>query len=193
MENVTIRRAELKDAKKIIFFQAQCMVAMGETRVCLPESGVMRILQSQDTDSPLGIYLVVVDEHYTPFGCCLLQLQFSDWRNGNYLLLESVYIEHSHRGRGVFEKLFNYVESYAMSIHAVEIRANVLPFNNNMHRALAKTGMVQNGYQIFSKKVPVQNIEDEMNKAEFHNLVMQGNPRTQFSIFKALGNSKTKE
>jgi ribosomal protein S18 acetylase RimI-like enzyme len=59
-------------------------------------------------DAAKGIYFAAY-ENEKPVGMLLVTYEWSDWRNGNFWWLQSVYVHPDHRGRGVFKSLFAHV------------------------------------------------------------------------------------
>ena len=63
-------------------------------------------------DAALGFYLVAeVDGR--PAGQLLVTFEWSDWRNGLFWWIQSVYVRPEYRRRGVYRALHRYVESAA--------------------------------------------------------------------------------
>ncbi|CAN5173658.1 GNAT family N-acetyltransferase [soil metagenome] len=108
--NLTIRRATPDDADVIASFNVRLaeeteQVRLDGTRL---RHGVNAILG----DPAKGLYfLAEVDGH--PVGQLSVTYEWSDWRNGRFLWLQSVYVDASHRGKGTFNRLFNHLRTIA--------------------------------------------------------------------------------
>jgi GNAT superfamily N-acetyltransferase len=63
-------------------------------------------------DPALGRYFVA-EVDGAPVGQLMLTYEWSDWRNGVFWWIQSVYVEPAHRGQGVFSALFRHVASLA--------------------------------------------------------------------------------
>jgi len=63
-------------------------------------------------DPALGRYFVA-EADGVPVGQLMLTYEWSDWRNGVFWWIQSVYVEPAHRGRGVFSALFRHVAGLA--------------------------------------------------------------------------------
>lgn len=107
-------------------------------------SGVTRVF-----DEPaIGYYLVAVVDG-TPAGCCLVLREWSDWRNGEFLWIHSVYTVPSYRRRGVFQSIYRYLENKVKS--AADLRGLRLYVDRRNHAALAtyqSLGMTDEHYRL---------------------------------------------
>ena len=63
-------------------------------------AGVGRVL----ADGQLGRYFVA-EEDGRAVGCLLITYEWSDWRNGMFWWVQSVFVEPAYRGRGVYRGL----------------------------------------------------------------------------------------
>ncbi len=154
-QSVNIRRAESKDAEDIVAFQLACAKETEgvDLNPFVVKRGVLMVFSFMYTDNPIGCYVVAVNEEDQVVGCCLLQFQFSEWNCGLYLLVESVYVKPSHRGLGILSKIYAYAEILALNKGDVcEIRSIVLSDNTTMYSAIQKTGCIDTGYKVFSKR-----------------------------------------
>ena len=74
----------------------------------------------------------------------------SDWRNGDWWWIQSVYVAEAHRRQGVFAALYRHVERLARDTPGVVgLRLYVERENGNAQRTYAALGMVDAGYRIF--------------------------------------------
>ena len=149
-----IRIATMEDGETIGAFQIAC-AKESENRDLSPrevEAGVCSILSLMGTPAARGEYIVVEDEGNKIVGCSLLQLQFSDWKCGLYLNVESVYVLPEYRGKGILQDMMEYIEDGARKMGQVcEIRLCVAETNIPMHWALEKVNITKSKYVIFSK------------------------------------------
>jgi len=103
-----IRLAEPRDLESLVTYN---MALASETEGrqlerSLLQSGVESIL----ADSTKGFYVVM--EHRPTgemIGQLLITFEWSDWRNGVFWWLQSVYVHKEWRRRGVFKQLYDYV------------------------------------------------------------------------------------
>ncbi len=72
-------------------------------------AGVEHLLQHPD----LGFYLVAKTNDDKPVGTLMITYEWSDWRNGVFWWIQSVYVEKDYRGSGVFSALYDEVRRLA--------------------------------------------------------------------------------
>ncbi len=97
-------------------------------------------------DAPLaGDELVSV-----PVGTLMLTREWSDWRNGEWWWIQSVYVPPAHRRQGVFAALYRRVEQQARdTAGVVGLRLYVERENENAQRTYRALGMADAGYHLF--------------------------------------------
>ncbi|SJZ99117.1 GNAT family N-acetyltransferase [Novilysobacter spongiicola] len=92
-----------------------------------------------------------------PVGMLMLTSEWSDWRNGDWWWIQSVYVAPSHRRRGVFAALYRYVEQLAREAPGViGLRLYVERDNGTAQRTYGAMGMADAGYRIFEDEFPRQ-------------------------------------
>jgi GNAT superfamily N-acetyltransferase len=69
-------------------------------------------------DPARGFY-TVADQAGQVVGQTLITFEWSDWRNGWYWWLQSVYVAETHRGAGLFRRLFDHLKTQATADPAV--------------------------------------------------------------------------
>lgn len=85
-----------------------------------------------------------------PVGTLMLTGEWSDWRNGHWWWIQSVYVPPAHRRRGVFAALYRHVEAQARATPGVVgLRLYVERANAAAQHTYAALGMVDAGYAIF--------------------------------------------
>lgn len=85
-----------------------------------------------------------------PVGTLMLTSEWSDWRNGSWWWIQSVYVPVEHRRRGVFAALYRQVEALARDAPGViGLRLYVERGNATAQRTYAALGMRDAGYRIF--------------------------------------------
>ncbi len=79
----------------------------------------------------------------------MITYEWSDWRNGNIWWLQSVYVQESCRGNGVFQALFQHVEKLARESGEVwSLRLYMEKHNDRARRAYQKLGMREMDYEV---------------------------------------------
>ena len=109
---IHIRRATLSDAA----FIAESNIAMAsETEGMALNEDIVRpgVAAVLDNDS-LGFYLVAeIDGN--PAGQLMVTYEWSDWRNGLWWWIQSVYVRPEHRRKGVYTALYRHVSQAAQA------------------------------------------------------------------------------
>lgn len=86
----------------------------------------------------------------TAVGTLMITREWSDWRNGDWWWIQSVYVPESHRRQGVFAALYRHVEQLACATPGViGLRLYVERENANAQRTYEALGMVDAGYRLF--------------------------------------------
>ena len=142
--DVAIRKAVPGDAD----FLAGCNSAMAletEGKRLLPEvvgAGVRRLL----ADPRLGFYLVAEAEG-APVACLMVTTEWSDWRNGQFWWIQSLYVRPEWRRRGVFRAMYAYLTEVAAGEPDVcGFRLYVERHNANAQATYVSLGMKQTDY-----------------------------------------------
>lgn len=107
--------------------------------------GVRNIL----SDETKGIYFVCELDGIVA-GQMMITLEWSDWRNGYFWWIQSVYISREYRGQGVFRQLYNHVEKLALSKDDVcGLRLYVDQHNHRAQKTYQSCGMHKTGYHMY--------------------------------------------
>ncbi|MEO8803600.1 MAG: GNAT family N-acetyltransferase [Rudaea sp.] len=110
-------------------------------------AGVQAIL----AESRRGFYRVA-EASGEVVGCLMVTYEWSDWRNGDWWWLQSVYVRPPHRRLGVFRALYQHVERDASTRSAVVgIRLYVENENLRAQKTYAMLGMREEHYRMYGK------------------------------------------
>ncbi|HIG40424.1 MAG: GNAT family N-acetyltransferase [bacterium] len=152
-----VRIATLKDREIIARFNQQ-MAQETENKV-LPDNvinpGVTQLINSSNN----GFYLVATDvatdtganpsEEEKILGCLGITFEWSDWRNGLFWWIQSVYVDKSARRQGVFKSLYQTVSELAKKEGNVcGIRLYVEKDNTTAQQTYLNFGMIETEYRI---------------------------------------------
>ena len=144
MANITIRDATPDDAGIISDFNTR-MAKETEGRPLAPGSiaaGVSAALR----DPAKGRYWVAEIEG-SVVGQLLVTFEWSDWRNGTFWWIQSVYVHADHRRAGVFSALYRHVEKLAREAPDVcGLRLYVERHNRRAQETYLALGMTTPGY-----------------------------------------------
>ena len=104
---ISIRSAELNDADCLVAW-AQAMALETEQKI-LPDTHIVPGIAAGLANPHLARYLVAEIDG-VPAGTLMLTSEWSDWRNGLWLWIQSVYVAPEHRRKGVYRALYAYVQ-----------------------------------------------------------------------------------
>jgi GNAT superfamily N-acetyltransferase len=145
-----IRKAEINDLNSLIEFTIEeAKEAEGLNK--LPDTlraGITAALN----DSSKGTYWVIVDENNRPFGNVSALKEWSDWNNGYYWWIQSMFISPMYRGKGYLKLLINAVKSEMKRENGLELRLYVHKNNKVAIRAYEKVGFVISNYDVMILK-----------------------------------------
>jgi len=144
-----VRLARPSDAADIVRFNA-AMALETEHRAldaATLAAGVAAVL----ADARHGFYLVA-ESAGGNVGCLMITYEWSDWRNGQWWWLQSVYVREDFRRHGVFRALFAEVERRLRETpDAIGLRLYVERDNARAQRTYASLGMEETAYRVFEK------------------------------------------
>lgn len=151
-QQLSIRKGGLADADAISRFN-QAMALETEGKALIParvDAGVRRLL-----DEPsLGFYVVAADGDRI-VGCLLVTQEWSDWRNGLFWWIQSVFVEADWRRRGIYRSLYAFVQQQADQVGGVcGFRLYVEKDNTVAQETYAALGMAPTDYLIFEQMKP---------------------------------------
>ena len=143
---ITIRGATLADLDVIVNFGAHMARETEDKTLDRPTliSGVRAVL----TDEAKGLYFVAKAERRV-VGVLMITYEWSDWRNGHYWWIQSVYVSPEWRRRGVFRALFQHVRQLAQARNARGLRFYVERANEAAQATYEQMGMAPSDYLIF--------------------------------------------
>ena len=145
--SILIREAHANDAPTIAQFN--CDMAMETERLSLDKKTVDQGVLAVIEDPSHGFYLVA-EEHNKVVGCLLVTYEWSDWRNGRMWWIQSVFVHHASRGRGVYKSLYQGVINRAEQIGGIRtVRLYVEKENHRAQSVYEKLGMHNSGYLVF--------------------------------------------
>jgi GNAT superfamily N-acetyltransferase len=148
-EGVTVRPARLSDLETLVRFSA-AMADETEGRTLDLDrlrQGTAAVLASSEH----GSYLVA-EMTSRVIAQLLLTYEWSDWRNGVFWWIQSVYVEPSMRRRGVYRTMHEYVLRDAhRRADVCGVRLYVAKDNGGAHAAYVRAGMGLTAYQVYEQ------------------------------------------
>lgn len=136
---ITIRMAVAADAQVIAANnRATALETEGwEIGAVVALAGARRVL-----DDPARGFYLVAETDGSVVGQCMVTYEWSDWRNGEFWWVQSVYVRPECRRRGIFTSLFRTVESMAEARPEVTgLRLYVETANATAQAAYGRLGM----------------------------------------------------
>jgi GNAT superfamily N-acetyltransferase len=144
---IQIRKAAPGDAALVAEFNAQLALETEDLPLNreLVRGGVDRVLG----DPAKGVYwLAEVSRQVV--GQLMITYEWSDWRNGWFWWIQSVYVKKEWRGRGVFQALYHFVEEQASEQSDVcGLRLYVDARNAAAKTVYQRLGMEHTNYEVF--------------------------------------------
>ena len=149
---LTVRPAGVEDADTIAAFNR---AMAGETEgLSLDPARVSAGVRAVFADPAKGFYLIA-EEGGNPVGQLLVTPEWTDWRNGAFWWVQSVYVVPEARRKGVFRALLKAVESRAAEHAEVRgLRLYVHRHNQAAHRAYRRLGWRRADYDLYERDLP---------------------------------------
>lgn len=142
-----VRLAQPGDASTIVDFQLK--MAMETENLALDFSTVEKGVQAVFHDDSKGKYHVVEDEGLV-ISSLLITYEWSDWRNGTILWLQSLYVLPSYRRQGIFKQMFHYLRDTIKKSESLKgLRLYVDKNNHLAQRVYEAMGMDSQHYQMY--------------------------------------------
>ena len=146
-----IRIAKAEDANSLVEFnQAMALETEGkELDADILKSGVESVFY----DKGKGFY-VVAEEEGKIVGGLMVTFEWSDWRNGWFWWIQSVYILPEFRGRKIYSLLYKFVKNKAAAQGNVcGFRLYVEKENVTAQKVYEKLGMESSHYLMYEEMV----------------------------------------
>jgi ribosomal protein S18 acetylase RimI-like enzyme len=142
-----IRKARLTDAAVIADFNSR--LAWETEKLRLNSAIVSRGVRALLKDAAKGTYFVV-EANGAVIGQLLITYEWSDWRNGFFWWIQSVYVAAEFRSGGVFRALFGDVQKLAkLRRNVCGLRLYVEKNNRLAQQAYDRLGMKHTHYEIY--------------------------------------------
>ena len=147
MVDLRVRAAQLGDAAVIVGFQI--LMARETEELELDLDTVTRGVEAVFADPGKGAYWVAERDGRVA-GCLMTTFEWSDWRNGVILWIQSVYVIPEERGRGVYRALYEHLRRRVEADSGLKgIRLYVEKRNTAAQRVYERLGMTREHYDLF--------------------------------------------
>lgn len=146
---ILIRYATLQDADVIARFNSAMAMETEDKQLSSKTvaDGVRTALSNKD----YGFYLLAESDG-NPVGQLMITKEWSDWRNGEFWWVQSVYVDKDFRGKGIYSQLYNKVKELAKADDNVcGLRLYVDNDNKNAQKAYTRLGMTKTNYLLYEE------------------------------------------
>jgi len=142
-----VRQATRSDSASIVEFQLS--MAWETEELKLNEPTVIKGVAAVFEDPAKGIYYVAETDGKV-VGSLLTTFEWSDWRNGTVLWIQSVYVRPEYRKRSIFSKLYKHIQEKVNGNPDLRgIRLYADKTNIPAHGVYEHLGMTAEHYQMF--------------------------------------------
>ncbi len=143
---VIITQGRTEDIEVIAKFQVD--MAMESEGALLDKETVTQGVTAAMNDENKGCYYVArVGEKIV--GSLMLTREWSDWNNGWYWWIQSVYVAPEYRRQGVYKSMYQAVCKNAKEQNVAQVRLYVDKTNTLGQKVYSSLGMQESHYQIY--------------------------------------------
>lgn len=147
---ITIRRATPDDSRAIAEFNIS--MALETEGKQLDPATINRGVATMIANPNMGFYLVAEDQGLV-VGSLMITTEWSDWRNGLFWWIQSVFIIEAYRRRGIYSRLYATVKTLAAeSDNVCGYRLYVEKDNHPAQLTYEKLGMHATDYLMYEEE-----------------------------------------
>ncbi len=145
--DLTVRRSKPSDLPTIVDFNAAMAL---ETEGLELDRAVLRKGVSAVIEEPSRGFYVLAESDGRVVGQTMITFEWSDWRNGPFWWIQSVYVAPPYRRRGVYSALYRHVLEQARQSGEVRgIRLYVERENMVAQEVYFRLGMKKAAYEMY--------------------------------------------
>ena len=148
---IRVRAATSDDIDMIVDFNTA--MALETESKTLPRDVLSAGVRAVFDEAKRGFYRVAeIDGRVV--GCLMITFEWSDWRNGDWWWLQSVYVHPEFRRHGVFRAMYEDIETSARSTRGVVgLRLYVERKNRRAQSTYVSFGMHEAAYAMFAMNI----------------------------------------
>ena len=132
----------------------QIAMALESEGTVLDSENVLNGVTAVMKDESKGTYIVARTED-RPVASLMITREWSDWNNGWYWWIQSVYVMPEYRGQGIFRTMYTKVIEMAKEQNIAQVRLYVDRYNTNAQKVYQKLGMEECHYLMYETTVEV--------------------------------------
>lgn len=146
MIDIIITKGQIEDIENIAQFQVD--MAMESEGTQLDKDTVTKGVSAAMADENKGLYYIArVDGKAV--GSLMLTREWSDWNNGWYWWIQSVYVAPDYRRQGVYKSMYQAVCTDAKQQNVAQVRLYVDKTNTRGQEVYSSLGMQESHYLIY--------------------------------------------
>ena len=150
-DKIQVRKAVVDDWEVIARFNRAMAMETEKKELPLPiiTGGVQAVFRNPG----YGFYVVAEIENDIA-GCLMVTPEWSDWRNGVFWWIQSVYVKPEFRNKGVYRSLYEFVKTTAKENSEVcGFRLYVEKENHRAQKTYRALGMEETDYRLYEESV----------------------------------------
>ena len=151
LDHLNVRLARPEDAATIVSFSAAMALETEGRRLDLDRlyDGTIALLESPDRGFFMVAELEQADDRHL-LGQLMITYEWSDWRNGAFWWIQSVYVDPAWRRQSIFRRMHETVMAAAKtSPNVCGVRLYVEESNGAAQAVYRKVGLTPSSYAIF--------------------------------------------
>jgi ribosomal protein S18 acetylase RimI-like enzyme len=157
LTEIIVRNATIEDAEFLVRGNAQ--LALETEKLSLDIDRLSSGVHAVFDDPRRGFYLIA-EAQGTRVGQMMITYEWSDWRNGVFWWIQSVYAAPEFRRRGVFSALYAQAEALAQQEGNVcGLRLYVDGHNERAQATYRRCGMRETAYRMFEVDKVIPRLE----------------------------------
>jgi ribosomal protein S18 acetylase RimI-like enzyme len=151
MVEYNIRLAEMNDNKTLTKFNLS--LARETEDMLLAENTVAEGVEAMLKNKQLGFYILAEDSDGV-VASLMVTTEWSDWRNGIFWWIQSVYVKPEHRRKGIYSKMYEKVKELALDMpDVIGFRLYVERNNIEAQKTYHALGMNETNYKLYEEIV----------------------------------------
>ncbi len=145
--NIEIREGQISDCNSIARFQIE--MAWETENYKLDPDTVLKGVGTVLGNKSLGIYYIAESDNKV-VAVLLTTFEWSDWRNGTVLWIQSVYVDPQFRKCGIYGMLYSHVKNIVAADETLKgVRLYVDESNKQARAVYTRLGMNGEHYRVF--------------------------------------------